>query len=552
MPDQNQASPGGYLVGRAHRNGGIKAINKSTGMPLEMEGGEVVITKPAVKDTTLREFEGEMLTNKQILSRINESGGGVSFAGDKKMPEKMFVTGKKFKFGGEVMDDISIVRFLGNIKRRRGRPVTKKNPQMEIPLPEIQKEAIEHSQTFNQIQSGEINTPEELGKSIAIDHKLSENQSISDNEIVLSPEERQLLYSMSDYTGDGINVHYTTNPGDVNNLIKLGLVEVVPYQGALYIGKDKLYEILPKKRVVSYLKSFQFTENDKLPASKFARGGTIIDNDTEIAGKYKYFKGLKHPYKNAYVLNKAIEELLDSHDNADIDADMKQFIKNYSGYGGLTKYMDEISAADKGIMWEFFTPPLIAQKMWALAYKYGYSGGSVMEPSAGVGEFIQYAPEQSNVSAIELNRYSARICKLLYPEINLTQGKFESMFIKNRDTIKDKTTMLPKFDLVIGNPPYGDFSGREAGMGEDRYTRAQNYVEYFIFRGLDILKPGGLLIYIVGAEVANGGVPFLDTQTTAAKKAIAEKSILLDAYRLPNGVFERTDVLSDILVIRKK
>jgi hypothetical protein len=71
---------GGLLVGKRHNEGGIKAINKSSNTPLEMEGGEVVITRNAVSDDTKREFEGEMLTNREILSRINESGGGVSFA----------------------------------------------------------------------------------------------------------------------------------------------------------------------------------------------------------------------------------------------------------------------------------------------------------------------------------------------------------------------------------------------------------------------------------------------------------------------------------------
>ena len=71
---------GGYLVGKRHSEGGIKAINKSTGQPLEMEGGEVVITRNAVSDTQKYEFEGEMLTNREILSKINEGGGGVAFA----------------------------------------------------------------------------------------------------------------------------------------------------------------------------------------------------------------------------------------------------------------------------------------------------------------------------------------------------------------------------------------------------------------------------------------------------------------------------------------
>jgi hypothetical protein len=70
---------GGLLVGNRHSEGGIKAVNKSTDQPLEMEGGEVVITRNAVSDDKKRMFDGEMLTNREILSRINESGGGVSF-----------------------------------------------------------------------------------------------------------------------------------------------------------------------------------------------------------------------------------------------------------------------------------------------------------------------------------------------------------------------------------------------------------------------------------------------------------------------------------------
>ena len=79
MITHKSGSAGGLLVGNRHSEGGIKAINKSTNAPLEMEGGEVVITRNAVSDNEKREFEGEMLTNREILSKINEGGGGVSF-----------------------------------------------------------------------------------------------------------------------------------------------------------------------------------------------------------------------------------------------------------------------------------------------------------------------------------------------------------------------------------------------------------------------------------------------------------------------------------------
>ena len=106
-------SAGGMLVGNRHSEGGIKAVNKSTNQPLEMEGGEVVITRNAVSDDSKREFEGEMLTNRQILSKINESGGGVSFADGGDVPEYIMTSGKEYKYGGKTMKDSEIVSSCG-------------------------------------------------------------------------------------------------------------------------------------------------------------------------------------------------------------------------------------------------------------------------------------------------------------------------------------------------------------------------------------------------------------------------------------------------------
>ena len=95
---------GGMLVGKRHSEGGIKAINKSTGQPIEMEGGEVVITRNAVSDNTKRSFNGKMMTNRQILSAINESGGGVSFANGGQVPKNVtFDCNAEYEYGGEAM-----------------------------------------------------------------------------------------------------------------------------------------------------------------------------------------------------------------------------------------------------------------------------------------------------------------------------------------------------------------------------------------------------------------------------------------------------------------
>ena len=73
------------------------------------------------------------------------------------------------------------------------------------------------------------------------------------------------------------------------------------------------------------------------------------------------------------------------------------------------------------------------------------------------------------------------------------------MFFTNRNkSIKDKVDGMELYDLIIGNPPYGEYAGLYAGMGEKSYTGASNYIEYFIDRGLDVLKKDGLLIFIIG------------------------------------------------------
>ncbi len=277
-------------------------------------------------------------------------------------------------------------------------------------------------------------------------------------------------------------------------------------------------------------------------------GGTFTEEKAE-ADKFTHYKGVSFSYKNAYELNKAIEEFID-HVAMDgsLDPAQKAFIQNYSGYGGLEKF----GASGKGLLYEYFTPTPLSIAMWGLAKKYGYDGGRFMEPSCGIGEFIKHAPDPSQATGYEINEYSYKIAKLLYPSANIKLESFETAFIKNRRSVKADVLTLPKYKLVIGNPPYGEYAGLYAGMGEAAYTKADNWIDYFIFRGLDLLEKGGLLIFIIGTEVANGGHPWLQKGWTKTKKDIAAKSEMLDAYRLPNGVFDRTDVLTDIIVLRKK
>lgn len=109
MQITNNGKPGGVLGGKPHSEGGVKAIVVDTNRPVELESEEVIITKPAVKDPKVRTLTG---TNKEILSEINQSGGGVPIM------EKGGSIKNKMLYGGSLNyfnPDIDDSKYLWNI-----------------------------------------------------------------------------------------------------------------------------------------------------------------------------------------------------------------------------------------------------------------------------------------------------------------------------------------------------------------------------------------------------------------------------------------------------
>ena len=266
-------------------------------------------------------------------------------------------------------------------------------------------------------------------------------------------------------------------------------------------------------------------------------------------------------FANVFERNLAIRELVDEKGNIsdNYTVEEKEFISQYSGMGGLEKY----GATGKGLLYEYYTPNDIIEKMWGLAYKHKkIEIKDVLEPSCGVGRFFGQAPQAAGIffEGWDIDKYALAISQILYPTVKgktnnvymINHDSFETKFIEDNKSVGSDTKYFEDFDLVIGNPPYGKYAGMYAGMGEKKATGATNFVEYFITRGLDCLKKDGLLIFIIGTVTKAGGVHFLDKQPNSVIKAIMEKSELVDAYRLGMGVFDETDVDSEIIVLRKK
>ncbi len=476
------------------------------------------------------------------LTKKMEQGGALEFY------ERTYADGRKQKFTIEEYADIE------------------KNRELAMGI----KAEMEHKDTIDKFKRAGV-SDKDVARSIAQDH-LKEDPKYYTKLMNMENkmEEGGNVIKPIRELGTGAKVYFETSKYRVNDsyntgeyLLNVGMKDsdgVYNYhydnlEIPIFVAKEfaKIYPngvpdaLLVDKVVDDLEKKFELDEEtDDIE---------IVQTEPEHHGISTNVKD----YKNPYQVNRAIEKLLNAKgsEQENYTPDEINFISYYSGYGGLEKQgKGEFSEDElKGLLYEYFTPDEIVQKMWGLAYKYGYGAigdNSVFEPSVGIGAFLKYAPNNVFVAANEINRYSAMICHILYPNAETTLMSFEKNFISRNLSIKKNVEGLKKYSLVIGNPPYGKLGGIYIPMGEDTYVGAANWVEYFIFRGLDLLQKGGLLLYVVGAEQYAGGTLFLDSELTKTKKAIFDKADLIDAYRLPNKLFERTGVSTEIVIFRKR
>jgi type I restriction-modification system DNA methylase subunit len=251
---------------------------------------------------------------------------------------------------------------------------------------------------------------------------------------------------------------------------------------------------------------------------------------------------------NQFELNKQIQQfILQKDKNAESysTADRK-FIAQYEGSGG----QGSKGASGEGVLYEFFTPDFICELMWKLAYRYGFkAGGSVLEPSVGTGNLLKWAPNNSKCYGFEINPISKRITEILYPDAKIYEGYFETAFLQEpRYTarLKDKITWLEgyPFSLVIGNPPYGKYKNKYSSY----FTRPKMHqIElFFMYQGLQLLKPGGLMVYLTGSNFLRNGISY-----QSEKLELEKLADIVDAYRLP-PVFKFSKVPTDIIVFKRK
>ncbi|MDV3547241.1 restriction endonuclease subunit R [Elizabethkingia anophelis] len=146
---------------------------------------------------------------------------------------------------------------------------------------------------------------------------------------------------------------------------------------------------------------------------------------------------------------------------------------------------------------------------------------------------VKELSSNKTISAFEINETTARIAKILHPEATINLRSFESEFIDEKGNKKE---LSQQYDLVIGNPPYGEHRGLYKGLGEE--PKLSKYEDYFVKRSLDVLKDDGVLAMVLPSGWLN-------------RKKDLEDAELLKAFRLPTGAFAGTQIGTDIVILKK-
>ncbi|MCM1985105.1 SNF2-related protein [Lyngbya confervoides] len=198
---------------------------------------------------------------------------------------------------------------------------------------------------------------------------------------------------------------------------------------------------------------------------------------------------------------------------------------------------DEYDAAFESVLNAHYTRPEVIRELYQGLQQLGFSGGRILEPSLGTGNFLGHLPmelsRQSQVTGIELDSITGRIAQQLYPDHEIYVQGFQE-------------TPLPKdsFDLAISNVPFGDYK-----IADPEYDALNLRIHnYFFARSLDRVRPGGLVAFITstGTLQSKSGKGF--------RVWLAERANLVGAMRLPGEVFKETagtEVTTDLIILQK-
>ena len=189
----------------------------------------------------------------------------------------------------------------------------------------------------------------------------------------------------------------------------------------------------------------------------------------------------------------------------------------------------------------FYTSREVIEAMWKGLERMGATNlenPRILEPSAGSGRFLGMQPTEmakgSERTAVELDSITGRILKHTYPDTKVMITGFEKAPIPDNS-----------IDIAVSNVPFG-----RVGVHDPTY-KGQKFItnrvhNYFFAKTLDKLRPGGVMAFVTSHYTMDA------PGTKRLREHLAERADLVGAIRLPNNAFDDTQVVTDIIYLRKR
>lgn len=241
----------------------------------------------------------------------------------------------------------------------------------------------------------------------------------------------------------------------------------------------------------------------------------------------------------------------------ELTVEAQEILSRYSGWGGAAGVFDEnydgfsvqreelkslltkteYESAKASTISAFYTEPWMISLIYKTLQRFGFHGGTILEPAMGIGNFFRFLPEEmrkSRLYGVELDSVTGRIAKLLYPDAKIVLGGFETA---------DYQCPNSYFDVIVENCPFGSWRVLDSEFGARWLIH-----DFFFAKSLSKLRPGGIMAVIV----SKGS---LDKEDDSLRKYMAEHATFLGAIRLPSKAFVGyggADVTTDIVFFKKE
>ena len=210
-----------------------------------------------------------------------------------------------------------------------------------------------------------------------------------------------------------------------------------------------------------------------------------------------------------------------------------------------TEYKRYVDAMKQSVLTAFYTPQEITGTIADVLHEHGIRPDRVLEPSAGVGAFVDAVLENkpdADIMAFEKDLMTGKILGHLHPDQKVRVQGFE----------KIEKPFTDYFDLAISNIPFGDvavFDPEFTGSQDPARRSAQKAIHnYFFLKSLDAVREGGIVAFITSQGV-------LDAPSNAPiREYMMRNANLVGVARLPNNLFTDnagTEVGSDLIILQK-